>query len=110
MPRMPKSASNSIAYKDTDLKTWFERDRSHVDLQDRRTGRTILEFWDEDVEQLLEDGFLDRRSLHDSMYKYAVHLGVIKDPSSATSKTSKTSKKSPAQLQREINESLGRRH
>ena len=102
---MPKTARKTFLLEDTELKTWFERDRAHVDLQDRETGRTLIEFWDEDVEQLLEDGFLDRRNLHDSLYKYAVHLGAIKAPKSSA--RHHTTKKSPAQLQREIDEALG---
>lgn len=126
MPRMPKTARKTFSLKDTELKTWFERDRAHVDLQDRETGRTLIEFWDEDVEQLLEDGFLDRRDLHGSLYRYAIHLGVIKAPkmtpggrghstirlpplSSARMRASMghhAKKASPAQLNRDIVEVL----
>lgn len=113
MRRMPKTARKTFAREDTEVKTWFERDRAHVDLQDRETGRTLIEFWDEDVEQLFEDGFLDRRDLHGSLYKYAVHLGAIKAPSSAprsrshaTKRSSRSTKKTPAQLDREISKAL----
>lgn len=118
MARMPKTARKTYDLGDTQMQTWFERDRAHVDLQDRETGRTLIEFWDEDVEQLLEDGFLNRRDLHGSLYKYAVHLGVIKPPktagrSHATKRTgtalSTTKKKSMTQLDREIAEALGTR-
>src|SRR5262245_14913307 len=100
MARMPKTTSKTFGLEDTELKTWFERDRAHVDLQDRRTGRTLIEFWDEDVGQLLEDGFLDRRDLHSSLYNYAVYLGVIKAPKST---------RAHAQLDREIAKVVGRR-
>ena len=116
---MSKTARKTFAREDTEAKTWFERDRAHVDLQDRETGRTLIEFWDEDVEQLLEDGFLDRRDLHGSLYKYAVHLGVIKAPSSAPRSRSHatkrtrpplhSTKKTPAQLDREVSEALAPR-
>src|SRR5262245_273194 len=116
MARMPKTKRKTYSIGDTDLQTWFERDRAHVELRDRETERTLLEFWDEDVGQLIEDGFLDRRDLHGSMYKYAVYLGVIKAPTSTSTpsrhhatrptKPTKPKKKSPAQLDREIAESL----
>lgn len=128
MPKMPKTTRKTFSLKDTKLKTWFERDRAHVDLQDRKTGRTLIEFWDEDVEQLLEDGFLDRRDLHGSLYKYAVHLGALKAPKipprvgahstigsppvpSARVRTTmpQAKKTPPAQLNREIAEALARK-
>lgn len=90
---MPKTARKTFALEDTELKTWFERDRAHVDLQDRETGRTLIEFWDEDVEQLLEDGFLNRKNLHRSLYDYAVHLGMIK---ASSSKSVHATKKTPS--------------
>lgn len=74
--RNPKA--KAVAIDDTSLNTWFERDRSHLELRDARTDKTILEFWDDDVQQLVEDGFLDPRDWHGSIYDYAVHLGVIK--------------------------------
>ena len=92
---MPKTARKTFALEDTALKTWFERDRAHVDLQDRETGQTLIEFWDEDVEQLLEDGFLNRRALHSSLYEYAVHLGAIKAPKSALRARTHATMKTP---------------
>ena len=61
---------------DTMIDTWFERDRAHVALH-TKDGRTILEFWDDDVDQLVEDGFLNPRKWHTSMFEYAKHLGAL---------------------------------
>lgn len=38
---------------------------------------TIVEFWDEDVSQAVEDGFLNPRDYHGSAYEYAVDCGII---------------------------------
>lgn len=74
----PKSGP---AREDVTVETWFERDRSHVRIDDRRTGETLIEWWDEDVEQLFEDGFFKRgRDLEDSVLDYAEHLGVLAVP------------------------------
>ncbi|AXH00644.1 hypothetical protein DVJ83_15925 (plasmid) [Deinococcus wulumuqiensis] len=60
------------------LNTWFERDRQHVEVVDAATERrTIIEWWDEDVTQAVEDGFLDRRDFLGSALEYADSLGLI---------------------------------
>lgn len=57
--------------RETELHTWFERDRAHVDLRDKRDDKTIVEWWDEAVGEAVEDGFLDRKDFHSSAYEYA---------------------------------------
>lgn len=69
--------STVIPIEQTELQTWFERDRAHVELRNAQTDATILEFWDEDVSELVEDGFLNPRDWHGSMYEYAAYLGVL---------------------------------
>jgi hypothetical protein len=61
----------------TELSTWFERDRSHVDLKRKDTGETIIEWWDEAVTQAVEDGFLDPRDYHGSAFEYADTMGLL---------------------------------
>ena len=60
--------------------TWFERNRACVEVRDDE-DRTLAEWWDEDVAQLAEDGFLVMGKGHDTLAKsaveYAVHLGLI---------------------------------
>ena len=58
------------------VNTWFERDRAHVELVND-VDETVLEFWDEDVSGLVEDGFLNPRDWEGSMTEYAEHLGLI---------------------------------
>ena len=76
-----------VGVDDTDLETWFERDRAHIELRDK-DGDTIIEWWDDDVHAAFEDGFLDpkafimgrlhdERRLHNSVYEYAEELGLV---------------------------------
>lgn len=74
---------------DTELNTWFERDRAHVELRNRNTDKTIVEWWDEAVSEAQEDGFLpricmrgcdhDRCSLHREVYEYARERGFLSE-------------------------------
>ena len=59
------------------VEKWFERDRMMIVLSDAYTGDTILEFWDEDVAEMVEDGFIDPRNIDQSVIDYALHLGLI---------------------------------
>lgn len=58
------------------VETWFERDRAQVTLYDGN-GDTILEWWDEAVEEAIEDGFLDPHDYLDSATEYAKSLGIL---------------------------------
>lgn len=58
------------------VQTWFERDRQHVELQDS-LGATVVEWWDDDVSQAVEDGFLDPRNYLKSATEYAREMGII---------------------------------
>jgi len=63
---------------DAEVLTWFERDRAHVEVQDKRTEETVIEWWDEGVEQAFEDGFFKSgRPFHESVLDYAEHLGAL---------------------------------
>jgi len=56
----------------TELKEWSERDRNSVVLEDKRTGNSIMEWWDEDVHQAVEDGFLTMGKGKDRLHQDAV--------------------------------------
>jgi len=73
---------------DTELHTWFERDRAHVELRNRNTDRTIIEFWDDEVYEAAEDGFitlppfprlLDEEQLHVEVYNLAHERGMLSE-------------------------------
>lgn len=74
----------------TEISVWCERDRAHVELMDIETQRTIVEWWDEAVEEAIIDGFLEldppgvrhdsqRQGgrLHRSAYDYAQIIGLL---------------------------------
>lgn len=61
----------------TEIHTWFERDRACVELRDADTGATICEWWDEDVQAAVENGFLNPRDWHGSAVEYARSVGLM---------------------------------
>ncbi len=61
------------------VSTWFERDRAHVDLMYADTEETIVEWWDEAVEEAIEDGFLNPRDYLGSALEYARDMGLIEE-------------------------------
>jgi len=65
---------------DTEIHTWFERDRKHVELRDIESNETIIEWWDDEVDEMVEMGFLDPRDWHGSAYEYAVEHNLIAAP------------------------------
>jgi hypothetical protein len=74
-----KPKGTPLAIGATELITWCERDRAHVELRSKVDDSTIVEWWDEDLRQAVEDGFLpygdtDNRydaKLHSAAYEYA---------------------------------------
>jgi len=78
----------ALPIQQTQLNTWFERDRAHIALLDVRNDATIVEWWDDEVFQAIEDGFLDSRGfvlgrlthpriLHESAYEFAANIGLL---------------------------------
>jgi len=69
------------------VETWFERDRSNVRIEEADSDYTLADWWDEDVQQLAEDGFLDFASvgrLRTSAVRYADYLGISPYPARPT--------------------------
>jgi hypothetical protein len=77
IPQHLRKPARPVSQCQTELHTWFERDRAHVELRDQRTEQTIVEWWDADVSQALEDGFLDARNYHSSAYEYAKSVNIL---------------------------------
>jgi hypothetical protein len=67
--------------ENTNLNTWFERDRAHVELENASTGETIVEFWDEELFEMADDGFIilgrGENILHESVFNYADESGLL---------------------------------
>lgn len=74
-PRVPVVSS----IDDTRLEVWEERDRLHIALERSKDGKTLIEWWDDDARQAIEDGFLVPRRLHESAYAYGLEMGVFKE-------------------------------
>lgn len=66
----------ALKLSDTELDTWFERDRQHVNLKRADSGDTIIEWWDEAVTEAVEDGFLNPRDYHGTAFEYAKDMGI----------------------------------
>jgi len=78
--------NNKFDESNTAVDTWFERDRQYVGLypiddegKPDTNKNAIIEWWDDDVSEAIEDGFLDPRDWHSSALNYAKHLGIIKE-------------------------------
>ena len=67
--------STQYNVEELDVSTWFERDRAMVHLFAGDENTTVLCWWDDDVQQAVEDGFLDPHDWKGSAIKYAVELG-----------------------------------
>ena len=76
-PKKRAGIVTALPIEQTQLNTWFERDRQHVALLDARNDETIVEWWDETVSEAIEDGFLTSRNLHGSAYEYAASVGLL---------------------------------
>lgn len=63
--------------EDTEIHTWFERDRACVELRSKLDDSTIIEWRDDEVREALEDGFLDSRNYHQSAFETAIDLKII---------------------------------
>ncbi len=68
---MRRKPTRKLALEETELITWFERDRAHVCLSRARNNATIVEWRDEAVGEAIEDGYLNPRSYHTSAFECA---------------------------------------
>lgn len=63
---------------DTEIRVWQERDRLHIHLVDKRTEKTLAEWWDDDAREAIEDGFLDaREGVFGNLQRFARQLGPL---------------------------------
>jgi hypothetical protein len=54
----------------TEIYTWFERDRAHIELRDKESQETLIEWWDNDAVSAVDDGFLSPGDFHQSAFDY----------------------------------------
>lgn len=91
-----KSNPAKWTVNNTELETWFERDRAMVELKDKRTGNTIVEWWDEDVAEAIEDGYLSPRDYHGSALEYANMHKLTARKKNPAKRNTKVNRKSQA--------------
>ena len=65
--------------KDIRVDTWFERDRASVVVY--QDGKEVAEWWDDDVRQMVEDGFLDPKDWKGSAIRYCEEMGLLHNAS-----------------------------
>ena len=65
------------AVSELGINTWFERDRQHVHLYAGDENTTVLEWWDDEVTEAVEDGFLDPRDWLGSATDHAKSLDLV---------------------------------
>ena len=69
------------------IETWFERDRAMVRLIEHGNDglvdydKEVFCFWDNNVNELVEDGFLNPKDWLQSAFEYAQYIGLIKQSS-----------------------------
>ncbi len=76
--------------EDVGVDSWVERDRIGIWLTDKRTDKTVAEWWDEDAAQMFEDGFFKPGHIRNetitgpdfekSVLDYAEYIGILKKP------------------------------
>lgn len=72
---------------DVEIHTWFERDRQHIEIRDKKTDKTLAEWWDDAVTEMFEDGFfkpgtirhegMSGREFENSILEYAEDMGIL---------------------------------
>lgn len=71
------SKKRNILFNNTLISMWFERGGGYVELSNKRTGKTIIQWVDDEIQEAVEDGFLDPKDWHWSAYNYAKNVGIV---------------------------------
>jgi hypothetical protein len=70
----PRLRTAPCTTRDLAVDTWFERDRALVRVFNVHTQLDIACWFDDDVDSLVEAGFLDPADWEGSALEYVVHL------------------------------------
>ncbi|MDD4987194.1 MAG: DUF192 domain-containing protein, partial [Dehalococcoidales bacterium] len=72
---------------DVEIGTWVERERTAVWLTDKRSGKTVAEWWDEDAREMFDQGWfkpgdirqqtITGRDFEESVLDYAESTGLL---------------------------------
>jgi len=85
---LPKNLSVTRPSRDdVSVHSWVERDRIGIWVTDNHTGKSVIEWWDEDAAQMFEDGFfkpgiikdqeITGRKFEQSVLDYAEYIGAL---------------------------------
>ena len=84
---LPQTRKDKPARHDIEIGTWSERDRIGIWLTDKRTDKTIAEWWDEDAREMFEQGWfkpgdirqqtITGRAFEESVLDYAENVGLL---------------------------------
>lgn len=87
VPYLPQTKKHKPTRHDVEIGTWAERDRIGIWITDKRTGKSIAEWWDEDAEEMFEQGFFKRGDIRhqtiigedfeESVLDYAESAGLL---------------------------------
>ena len=100
-PHVPKSqrgkdnpySGTKPTREDVSVNSWVERDRLGIWIEDNRTGKTIIEWWDDGARQMFDDGFFKEATFTrsgelggpqfiNSVLDYAEEMGFLTKESS----------------------------
>lgn len=68
-----------VAIENTFCDVWKKDDRACVILFDKGREKILLEFWDAEVSNAIECGFLNPKDFHKSAYEYYKFLNLPGD-------------------------------
>ena len=84
---IPSTKGKRPTRYDVSVDSWVERDRTGIWVTDKRTGKTIAEWWDEDAREMFEQGFfkpgeirhqeITGRAFEESVLDYAESVGLL---------------------------------
>jgi len=84
---LPAARKRKPYRSDVKVGSWVERDRIGIWITDKRTDKTIAEWWDEDVREMFEQGWfkpgdirhqtITGRAFEESVLDYAECVGIL---------------------------------
>ena len=78
MPTFEDHQFKKRTIADTTIRVWQERDRLHIELRDNGSDKTLIEWWDDDAREAIEDGFLDAsEAVLGSLYRFVRQQGPL---------------------------------
>jgi uncharacterized membrane protein (UPF0127 family) len=85
--KLPQTGKRKPTRQEVEIGTWAERDRIGIWLTDKRTGKTVTEWWDEDAREMFEQGWfkpgdirhqtITGRAFEESVLDYAESVGLL---------------------------------